>query len=169
MNWLHGSSSAQLPRAVLPVTGGHWCRGCMQRQAQEQIQDLTQRLEAAQAAAADLCEDVEAARAEMAQSTAAAETAQEQVQLLRSGRLSAEAQAAEMVGRLEAADDKLRAAQAALQERRLEAEVSGSPGPVQRCHAASRTAQNPTHQDSGWIVSRLFSMARYRFLALESY
>jgi hypothetical protein len=104
---------------------GDYCRLCfnMQKEAQERNDEAVQRVEVADATVADLREDVKTTRIALQQATVAAETAQEQVQLLRDTRLKAETEAAEMVGRLEEAEDKLRAAQAALQERRLEAEV----------------------------------------------
>lgn len=101
----------------------------MQKQAEERIREVVQRMEAAEAAATSMHEGTQATQDALAQAAAAAETAQEQVQLLRSARLVAETEAAEMVGRLEEAEDKLRSAQAALQERRLEAEVRDVPVP----------------------------------------
>lgn len=87
------------------------------------MREVVQRMGSVEAEATELRDAAAATRAQLAEATAAAETAHEQVQLLRGARLTSEAEAAEMVGRLEEAEEKLRAAQAALQERRLEAEV----------------------------------------------
>ena len=97
----------------------------MQKQAQERMQEVMQRMEQVEATAAELREDAEATRAALDKAAAAADAAQDQVQMLRAARLQAETEAAEMVGRVEEAEEKLRSAQAALQERRLEAEVRG--------------------------------------------